>query len=324
MTEREPGSTSSIGAVWPPIEASNGRIKGFYDQFVDSESEAESFTEAFKGYEAELASDPNSRLTVRALIATSTLSTLLEHGLRPEGALPLRDDEPLIVYFAANGDGRRTSASALSGHVSMLKEVVAMDRHATGSVEHLASHGLEPRIINRRTDEGQKTELAIRFNELYGAFGYEEDEVVTLLMNPANTIAYVEDETGILSTVMAERASVCIDGYGRIEAVEVTEAITRTSERGRGLYRAISGYLVDCIVECDGHDLDVLYGESNLAMKSVIIAAHHNGRRFSYFDKEIFGVNHPAFGILQQNFRVEDGAETRPYNDFALSYAPLG
>lgn len=162
-----------------------------------------------------------------------------------------------------------------------------------------------------------------RFIELYAAFGYNGVDVEDLLNNPLNTIAYVEDEEGVVSTALAERALIEVNGFRPLRIAEITEAVTRVKDRGRGLYRAISGYLVDSLVEDQEKPLNIIYGESNLAMKGVLISAHHNGRRFSYFDAGSLGLKHPHFGILQQNFHVEDGTEKRPYNDFALSYVPI-
>ncbi len=125
---------------------------------------------------------------------------------------------------------------------------------------------------------------------------------------------------------MAEKATITINGFGELSLVEITEASTHPDYRQRGLYRAVSGYLIQHLVSLcrdDAVPIDVLYGESNLAMPGVVIAAHQNGRRFSYFDRDSLGCDNSAFGILPQNFAVADGVETRDYNDFAVSYIPL-
>ncbi len=45
--------------------------------------------------------------------------------------------------------------------------------------------------------------------------------------------------------------------------------------------------------------------------------------RNTEFSRWALGVRQLDFGILQQNFRIEDGVETRKYNDFALSYVEM-
>jgi hypothetical protein len=121
---------------------------------------------------------------------------------------------------------------------------------------------------------------------------------------------------------MAEQATIPIEGYGDLRITEITEAATRPSDRGKGFYTAVSADLIDTLRGQIQTPPDVIYGECNLAMRGVIVAAHLNGRKFSFYDQSLLGVNQPYFGILRQNFKVEDNTEQRTYNDFALSYFP--
>ena len=146
------------------------------------------------------------------------------------------------------------------------------------------------------------------------------------MSNPKSTFAYIKKANWVISSPLGGRAVIEVAGEESFRIVEITEASTRVEYRRRGLYKAISGFLIEKLIE-ESKDtvnpIGAIYGETNLAMPGVVFAAVENGRRFSYFDAPWLGINRPDFGILPQNFKVEDGVETRPYNDFALSYVPL-
>jgi hypothetical protein len=325
MTEHITGQTSSIGAVWPPQVSSHGRMRGFYTEgVVRSAGSAADFAAAFA--HARIAAeqaDGVSRLSIRLVAHAGSLATLARLGVPVEGALPIAGQEPglVVAYTAANQPGRSMSPEHLARHRELLAGTQTRPRttpeNRTGN---LAAQGFTPRIVN----PAAAAALTPGFEPLYATFDYNRDEVTELLGNPNNTIAYVADGDRIVSTAMAEHATVHVDGIGAISMVEITEARTAPGYQGRGLYRAVSGYLIDRLRSTEHGKIDVLYGESNLAQPGVINAAHDNGRRFSAQDAGAYGLaGQQDFGILQQNFHVADGAETRQYNDFALSYVPL-
>jgi hypothetical protein len=204
----------------------------------------------------------------------------------------------------------------------LLAKTVQHDYGNTKAQRLIASGQFSPKIMDRFTPEEQKREMVGQFADLYSVFGYDEDDVEEILLNPANTIAYAQDETGVISTAMGEKATLEVEGFGQLHMAEITEAITHPDRRGEGFYAAICGFLTEKL-KVSEEPLDIIYGESNLAMQGLLLAIYESGRRFSFFDRGKLGVRYPEFGILQQNFHVEDGTETRPYNDFALSYVPL-
>jgi len=317
-----PDTNSSIGASWPPIEASNNRLRGFYDLPVNDQAEAVNFANEFFYYQSVVTDHPSiDRLSIRLITDIRQLAILESLGVTIEAAIPLRSNpDQLLTYTAWNAPARQASEADLQRHWQLLTRTVITAEPQRANLPH----GLTAQIIDEQVPDEARLALSPAFAELYANFGYNPDETAELVTNPANTIAYIADETGILSTAMAERATIKLTGQSDLELAEVTEAITRPDQRGNGLYTAISDHLVRHLLEHQTLALDALYGESNLAMVGVIRAARHNGRRFSFQDRRQLGINQPYFGILPQNFHVTDGQETRPYNDFALSYYPLG
>lgn len=315
-------STSSVGAVWPPEFSSNNRLRGFYETTLEDESDAEQVANALDQYRADaVAQDIADRVSIRAVGTVGAIHVLDQLGVTLEGALPIRDSDRFVIYTAWNAPDRQASDETLIEHRTLIASMVNYDPrpHAVRPTP------LEVEFIDASTDAKRKAELATKFTDLYGAFGYDQAEVEYLLDDENNIIAFTEDQKGILSTAMAERADIAVDGHGVVRMAEITEAITRPNRRGEGLYREISRQLVSYLKEVSPAraPLDIIYGESNLTMKGVIIAARQNGRRFSHLDRTDLGISQPNFGILQQNFKVADGVETRQYNDFALSYFAL-
>ncbi|HSW99953.1 MAG TPA: hypothetical protein VLH38_02875 [Patescibacteria group bacterium] len=315
--------TSSIGAVWPPVETTHNRVRGFYTDSIVTNTNVGAFAAQFTEQRERLETLGSDRLTIRVVAHAGALATLDAMGVAVEAAIPLANtpaDNLVIAYTGHNKPNRSLDATTyVSLHHELLSRAVRRQSIAEPA-EMLGVHGFTQHIV----DPTKAETLGPRFQELYAAFGYDEEDVVELLGNSNNTIAYVEDNDLVISTAMAESGTVEIAGLGATNIVEITEASTHPDYRGHGLYKAISGLLVQGLLEQRGHEISALYGESNLAMPGVVYAAGENGRRFSHFDRATYGIIDPAFGILPQNFHVGDGAEQRPYNDFAVSYVPLG
>lgn len=325
MSNESSVSTSSIGAMWPPETASYDRIRGFYDQVVATPDDIDLFLKNFDAHK-QLTDDhiDATRLSIRALVSLNALRALHDAHIQIEGGLPLRGDKDhMVVYMGWNSDDRSVPLEKISEQSELLKQVTQLPLGNKINHNDLLSMNLEPNIIGQDTSDNDKRRLIGKFTDLYAVFGYDENDVEELLLNPNNSIAYFEQDNKIVSTAMAEKAIVDIEGHGRIKLTEITEAITRPNHRGKGLYKAISGYLINTLENQDSEQMDVIYGETNLAMEGVLIAAHQNGRRFSHFDAGSLGISQLGFGILPQNFSIKDGTETRQYNDFALSYLPL-
>lgn len=325
-----PDLTSSIGAMWPPGPSTHNRMRGFYDQAVVRDvADVAVFAQEFAAERERLHEHPDlDRLSIRLVGSFGILAALQDHGIHVEAAIPLGNlgEDLAIAYTAWNSEARRASSGHLASELAMLKNATSSEVSPIDYRQELGLRGYTAHIIDKDTSEADKQALVERFVDMYKIFNYDRGDVETLLFNPANTIAYIEHEGQVISTAMAEAGEILVQDLEPLAITEITEASTHPDHRGNGLYKLVSGFLVSELLrraQQTGQPLNALYGESNLAMPGVILAAHHNGRRFSHFDAERAGINRPDFGILQQNFHVADGTEQRPYNDFAVSYYNL-
>lgn len=314
-------ATSSIGTTWPPAIAPYNRVRGIYDSVISDPDDVARFVDIFGNVQQETEScGEATRLSIRALCTAPAISRIEESGIDVEGAVPLRRQPLYLTYTSWNSDDRTPSDEIMTNNVRVINQV-ATSHHSDMVSRLVGSDSFQPRTINGTTPEATKRALLSEFVGLYAIFGYNQDDVEAILHDENNTIAFAMDDDGITSTAMAERATINIPGAGDLNVVEITEAVTREDQRGRGLYTAVSGHLLDSLRR--DPSVDMVYGESNLAMRGVLRAAHQNGRRFNLLDRQDLGVRGNSFGILRQNFAVNDGVERRPYNDFALSYLPL-
>lgn len=315
--------TSSIGAMWPPTETTHHRMHGFYTEEVicDQQSAATLGAHVDHALGRMDLSDTASRLSVRAVAKLNVLASLEYPATAIEAVLPIAGTDLGVVYIGANKPDRFVPAERIEAHARVLESAAASPISPTHS--HVFERdGITARLV----DPTDTASILDSFAELYRAFNYDETQTEAILSSSENIIAYAELGGLVVSTAMAESATISIKGFGDLKLVEITEASTHPDYRRRGLYSAISGFLIQQLIQMrrdNKNPIDVLYGESNLATPGVLYAARQNGRRFSFFDRQRFGANNPAFGILPQNFKVNDGTETRAYNDFAVSYIPL-
>ncbi len=322
-------TTSSIGAIWPPEHTSHSRLRGFYtDGVVRTADDIATFTEHFARGRERISDGGIDRLSVRLVTHAGNLAVLEAKGITVEAALPLaRLTEPdlVIAYTGYNASSRCVSATHVAQHGTLLAKAATRQPTTRDRTKHLRTNDLTPHILNERSSQSERAAMVPHFLGLYAAFNYDEAQVATLLTNPNNAIAYIRDEAGdVVSTALAEEATVCVKDLEPLTLVEITEASTRPDYRGKGLYATVSGYLIDSILSArEGRGINTLYSEGNLAEPGVIFAARDNGRQFSHCDAKQYEITRPDFGILPQNFQVAGGTETRPYNDFAVSYTPL-
>lgn len=330
MLEQNMNQTSSIGACWPPEQASHQRLRGFYDHALYSGADVEQFTEQFEHHARSAQEQELTRTTIRAVVDAAMIRRIHDAGVRVEAAMPIADhDGRWVAYMARNDEDRSMGVDAVVGHEERLA-MRPISREREDWVRSGRGLWLPEGIVHPRTSPAAREQLVPRFTELYEAFGYTEDDVAELVTSPNNIIAYLEHEDQIVSTAMAEVGRVMVNGFGVLTMAEITEGITREDFRRTGLYRRVTAALVRRIVGVGPAavgGLHVLFGECNLNMPGVLLAARENGREFSR-DRTDRGRRlglpvDPTFGMLEQNFRVEDGVETRPYNDFALSWIPL-
>lgn len=312
-------STSSIDATWPPVPASQSRLRGFYTDTVisDAQSAANLNEEIDTAIDAMHTSPQQiSRVSIRAVVALEAIAELQSSRAQVEAVLPIADSGLGIVYLGANTLDRSVNPEDLARHRLLLA-------HAAQNVlQHRSALGFDLRIL----DGEQPPTVIDQLAALYAPFGYDRQDTQTLIQGEYNLLAVAACDGQIVSTAMAEFAEITIGNYGELHIAEITEASTLPSYSRQGFYAAVSRCLIEHIIgeRNDGAiKLDVLYGESNLTMPGVIKAAAQNGRRFCHFDEIGVQIQNPDFGILPQNFSVNDGTETRQFNDFAVSYVPL-
>lgn len=311
--------TSSIGATWPTSASSHERIRGFYTEgTITSQAESDALTNyVYSAIEQMNSTEAISRVSLRAVAELGSLAKLaFDNTASIEAVLPIAGTDLGVVYIGANQLSRNMGVEYVNLHHNLLERSIQR-------LKVLPRHQLDVQLIDRDNVSGGVME---DFTQLYSAFNYDHQETADLLRNESNIIAYAMINDRVASTAMAERGTLYIEGFGELSLIEITEASTDPRYRRRGVYTQVSGFLIDHLVHIrqdEPGSIDVIYGESNLAMPGVIHAAHLNGRRFSHFDGSLMGIENNAFGFLPQNFKVNDGVETRNYNDFAVSYVPL-
>jgi hypothetical protein len=321
-------SAVSINVSPPPVAASYNRVRGFFPDAV-SEADVAGFSAEFDTYR-----DFNdaSRVTIQLVASGDAIRSLHDRpNVHVEGALPLATHpDRYLTYTAWNSQGRQVSPAMLKMHHRRIERTLEMDRASVDPQATLETNGFrQAHFVDKDTPKPERRDMIADFVELYRKFGHDERAVRDILLDPSCLICYIEDDDGIVSTSLAQTATLQVGGMPDIRVAEITEGVTRPNKRKLGLYRAVSGLLVDRLLADSQTDsdqgLDLVYGEANLAAHGVIIAAHQNGRLFS-IDGTEFGIDDLSFGILQQNIRVNDGNdrnEERDFNDFVLTYLPL-
>lgn len=302
----------------------------FYQEAVLSDSTVEAFADEFERTQREAeASADIGRISLVALATPESIMQLDRRGINVEGALPVVDatspDELYVTYTAWNKPDRRMSDTDVAKHNKTLKTASEI-RDVIISRDVLHDEGLTPKLITGGTPDGLREQLLPRLAECYACFGYNTDEVEEILMNPANVLAYLQNESGdIASTALAERASIATDRPEPLSITEITDAFTAPDYRGRGLYRIVSRILVDHLLDEQGSTPTpkLIFGEVNLKAPGALLAAGQNGRVFSHDEGWRFGIRRPDFGILAQNFRIDEITTDKRYNDFALTYVKM-
>ncbi|MCX6729391.1 MAG: hypothetical protein NTV95_01915 [Candidatus Saccharibacteria bacterium] len=323
--------TSSVGACWPPAESSHERIRGFYPEIIRDETQADSLTEQLAVFQSEFETEPETtRLSIRAVVADDIIEQIgtLAATMPIESAMPLfinRTSAFHIVYFGRNKQLRQVEAEEISDHTTRIISATEKEIYASDPSQDLLQQG----YIAEKYSELNANDVFNDVCRLYSKFGYDIQDTYDLLNNPSNSVVFARDhETGrVVSTVMAEHANIDMEDETLpvLRVCEFTEAITDPDMRKMGLYKKLSTFLRQSL-ELDGEEpVHAVYGESNLSSIGVINSAHQTGRTFSRLDTryEALRVGTDSFGILQQNFKVIDGYETRAYNDFAVSYYDL-
>ncbi len=310
-------STSSIDANWPPTVDTQQRLRGFYvDNVITDQQSAQACIDQVEATINAMHAKPGvNRASIRVLAEIGALANLQTGRANIEAILPVRQTSLGLVYLGLNEEARALDTAHLSNYHKLLRTVRTLSPKQRDSLA-------TPELLT----PAQAHEFCDQFTVLYAPFDYDQSKTTDILTDSANTIAFARMDGVVASTAMAEQATIAINNFGNLHIAESTEASTLSNLRGNGLYASVSGFLIQHLVEqqrTGEANIDILYGESNLAMPGVIRAAAQNGRNFCYFDRYVEFEQTPTFGILPQNFSVNDGVETRQFNDFAVSYVPL-
>ncbi|MFE6923066.1 hypothetical protein ACFVAV_18700 [Nocardia sp. NPDC057663] len=295
---------------------------------LDTARRLDDFIEEFTRNRADAMQRSIDRVTVKAVGTAKALDLLAESGIGVEGAIPLACHRGHVLIFAGwNHPDRTVPPAKLRTYRALLAQTRITKKVPNRMEDRARDAGLQVNLLAKKDDQTSRRDEVGRFAEAFGAFGLGETDIEQLLVSANTTIAYLTNPLGaVASAVVAERVTIDLEGHGSLVLVEITEAITRVEFRGQGLYRNLSGYIVDHIRFGEAGPLHAVFGECNLSSPGVIYAARRNGRRFVTDDAELYGGPHRpdlTFGILCQNFSVSDGVESRAYNDFALSYVDL-
>ena len=327
------GMTSSIGALWPPQKASFNRIKGFYTSSVlASPLQFEKFYQNFLDICARASSHPHetSRVSIRAVITRSTITSvrpLLERSL--EAIIDLRGTPQFagsaLVYLGCNHESRASSSDELNSYRKNLATAkIVQPRTQKQLLQRAFNHQCSLRILEYETaSPEQRTETLNQMADLYARFGWKKPDVENILENPDNIIAIAETKESIVSAGIAEMAKVKI-GNAEMRMAEITEAATREEHICKGLYTAVSTFLIQEIATRSQRskflegEVDFVYGECNGNALGVLKTAAIQGRTFATETTARYGFPHR--GILHQHVPISGAPRTTPYNDLFPAY----
>jgi len=298
--------TSSVGeVVYPPVLASEGRKKGIFPRVIVTGEDMTRRAEELRNIPL---GGTTSRISVRYFVENEVLRNLTrkqKEELSPllEGIVELAGDgdafsDCSIVYLGNNSPERHTDPAVFAAEIQMAQNIF---KSPPSSKEYDYSQFTfreitpEDRVDNRIIDQ---------YAQLYSAFGWNREQVVTILQNPASILlgTFVNDQ--LVSAGMAERAEFSIERNGVLHPFvmyEITEAATQVEYRGMGLYTKVARELMKLLALTD---IDLLYGESNLLSEAVLRAAHALERTSSIETLEKYGFYPRA---LEQHVRISGG-----------------
>jgi len=298
--------TSSVGeVVYPPVPASEGRKKGIFPAVVTLPADLLNLTDEFNQLPLD---GETSRISVRYFVKNAVLSNLSPKDrttIAPfvEGIVKLTGDgrafqDCSILYLGKNADTRHTQPDVFQAELN-----TALNTFSSPPGKKEYDYSLY--TFKEITKEDKENPAIIdQYTELYKAFGWTREQVITILQNPTSILLGTFDGDKLVSSGMAERAEFTIERNGeknKFVMYEITEAATENEYRGRGLYTKVATELMKILATTD---IDLLYGESNMLSEAVIKTAHSLGRTSSLESLNEFGFP-PRF--LEQHVRISGG-----------------
>lgn len=332
IPDRGAGVTSSIGAAWPPQKASFNRIKGFYTpSIIASVPQFKKFLHHFSDICARASCHPEetSRVSIRALIskqivpaASQNMEGSLEAILDLEGT---SFNESLLIYLG-NNDILRASLDKELEHYRTNVQVALQQspRSASELIQRATTNQYNLRIASyRNANYNERVSTLQQMANLYARFGWKTLDVEEILNNPNNIVAIAQKGDEIVSAGIAEMAKLQI-GEKILRMAEITEAATREDHSCKGLYSAVSTFLLCEIADrsyrsqfLDG-EVDLVYGECNGNALGVLKTSALQGRLFSCETSARYGF--PRKGILHQHVPISGAPRTTSYNDLFPTY----
>lgn len=314
----DPGDTmataeaSSVGrAVWPPEEATEQRKKGILNRVLET---TEDVVDTIMEFRKMPFDETTTRYTARIFVTDSLLKREdIKAEIREyvEAIVPLAGcgipdlEDCCMVYIGKNADTRRADPQEMENQLRDAEEIYS------GESASKEKNGMNGYKIAHVTDEMRMDAgLQHQYAKLYQAFGWNEDQVVELLTNASNTLVAAFDGDMLISAGMAERAGLTVVRNNKelpFVMYEITEAATVEEYRGKGLYTSVAKEIMRTLAGGDGN---LVYAESNLSARGVLLAGRRQGRTSAIQSAQQFG--YPPRS-LEQHVRISAGShEDRP------------
>jgi len=327
MPDHQSGSESSIGGLGDPCPSSFHRLKGFYEQLVNTPERVGELSRQFNaGLHRLTDSGEFTRLQHRAIFEGEMLREV-SSVVYPyvEAVVPLDPGhlgrEPILVYLAANTKSRNQREDDvinLSINVALANN--ARDSMAREAIERASRRGYQIAVLS--VPERESESVRDQVSRLYERFGWSRPDVVRMLQNPNNILSVARHNGQIVSSGIAEMAIVPIEGHP-FRIAELTEAATLSEHERNGCFSAISKTLLlelrrrSQIHEIYGGELDLVFGESNGLSEGILQIAARQGRTFSTDTTPQFGF--PRGGILRQQVPISGPFRRTEYNDLVVT-----
>lgn len=326
-------ATSSIGPMWPPVESSFGRVKGFYNErIIDTQDELSDVIDVFNLASRDGLEDPNFRISVRMLVKNVVLNSSLPIlNTIGEAVIPLAGTRPIlkdssILYIGINGRERQPNKGDIEKAMENYQQ--ALSRKfipARQMVERVKQQGYELQALLPSQRNGDR-QLFEQLCGLYERFGWNRVDVAELVANNNNIIAIAIADEGVVSSGVAEMSVINFkrDPNLALRIIELTEASTLSSHGGKGLYQAVSALLLmelnklSLQGEVLGGEVDLAYGECNGTSQAVLNVVKSQGRTFAA--EVSASLNLPFLGILPQHVPIEGDTRIAKYNDLFPAY----
>ncbi len=319
--------TSSIGAVvWPPVEASFQRKKGFFGEVIADGNSLINFLRDFN----QLPFDNFTRISARVIVNQEILAeylklrletnSLIEAIIHLAGCGISQLEDSSLVYLGKNTDSRRSPRDILNQQLQGVREIFGSSLE--NNFSRSLPDGFEVRLLTE--DDKKNEEICTCYYELYQPFGWTEKEVESLLSSPNNILVAVFNDKGkVVSSGMAEIGQVLFshpDNLLTFKMAEITEAATLPEYRGNGFYQKVSDEILRVLARMSNPP-NLVFGELNLDSPGVLKVAARQGRTCAWQTALNLSLEpNQGHWFLEQHVPISSGLgncrrEDYPYNN---------